>query len=163
MGFPILVRRHLFIESGPCCLLSQFSWSPQSPWIINYLSLHNLTDTLKCIFIDEIFFVIYMFFCLWWMMCIFIPGGGSVGLSALLSDHLPWPQVWECSGVVHASATWWRPIPGCLGKEMFTSSSMLTQCNCSISNLLLQWNPVISRAVNSRKLVSRGRTLDPKF
>ena len=48
---------------GPCCLWSQFSWSPQSPWIINYLSLYNLTDTLKCIFINEIFFVIYMFFC----------------------------------------------------------------------------------------------------
>ena len=30
-------------------------------------------------------------------------------------------------------------------------------------HLKLQSNPVISRAVNSRKSVSRGRTLDPKF
>ena len=28
---------------------------------------------------------------------------------------------------------------------------------------VIQSNPVISHAVNSRKSVSRGRTLDPKF
>ena len=37
------------------------------------------------------------------------------------------------------------------------------QPGCPVLNINIQSNPVISRAVNSRKSVSRACTLDPKF
>ena len=43
MGFPILVRRHLYIESGPCSPVL----SPAQRIMIMYMNVHPILDTTK--------------------------------------------------------------------------------------------------------------------